>query len=260
MVGRLCAAGFRGGSRCALLFCYRDELTVANQRTRPTRLCLRWRIYRRTGAQLAPHQHSIPTRWLTQPAVLMREAAWVMLPEYVLHGLCGRRVGEFTNASHTGLVSLETGTWDTELFEKLGLALEAAPPIVPTGTIVGKLRGALESLGAFSHTDLIAAPATTRHPPLLEFRRSVGTLYICSGTWSLVGDRGRETGDDARSTGRKVHQHWRAGRRDSASTRAPNDPLAAEAVARMPGAPKRRRLPDRGSDCRGCTVGVSGND
>ena len=54
-----------------------------------------------------------------------------MFPEFVLYWLSGRRVAEYTNASHTGLVNLKTGDWDAELFEMLGLPLEAAPPIVP---------------------------------------------------------------------------------------------------------------------------------
>ena len=49
-------------------------------------------------------------------------APWVMFPEFVLYWLSGRRVAEYTNASHTGLVNLKTGDWDAELFEMLGLA------------------------------------------------------------------------------------------------------------------------------------------
>ena len=82
-----------------------------------------------------------------------------MFPEYVLYWLSGRRVGEYTNASHTGLVNLRTGTWDAELFEMLGLAVEAAPPLVPTGTVLGPITGPLAALDAFRTTQIIA-PAT----------------------------------------------------------------------------------------------------
>ena len=68
-------------------------------------------------------------------------------------------MAEYTNASHTGLVNLKTGNWDAELFEMLGLALEAAPPIVPTGTVLGPLKGPLAELDAFRDTQIIA-PAT----------------------------------------------------------------------------------------------------
>ena len=59
-----------------------------------------------------------------------QRAPWVMMPEFVLYWLSGERVAEYTNATHTGLVNLKTGDWDAELFEMLGLAVEAAPPLL----------------------------------------------------------------------------------------------------------------------------------
>ena len=50
---------------------------------------------------------------------------WLLLPEYVLHWLGGRRVAEYTNATHTGLVDIKTGNWSM-LFERLGLRISGA--------------------------------------------------------------------------------------------------------------------------------------
>jgi len=97
-------------------------------------------------------------------------------------------VGEHTNASHSGLVNLKTGDWDRELFEELGLALDAAPPIVPSGTVLGRLKGPLASLPALSNTDLIAPACHDTASAIAGIPSSLdSTLYICSGTWSLVG-------------------------------------------------------------------------
>lgn len=176
----------RAGRPLRLPFCYRDERTVptkdaADAILRPSDL------YARTGAR--PHRINTVYQLLADPRCgVDAQAPWVMLPEYVLHWLGGRRVGEQTNASHTGLVSLKTGDWDAELFELLGLPMEAAPPIVPTGTVIGSLTGPLTSLAAFEKTELIAgachdtASAIAGIPSKLD-----STLYICSGTWSLVG-------------------------------------------------------------------------
>jgi rhamnulokinase len=66
--------------------------------------------------------------------------------------------------------------------------VDAAPPIVQAGTVVGKLEGPLASLPGLHDTLLIApachdtASAIAGIPSSLE-----STLYICSGTWSLVG-------------------------------------------------------------------------
>jgi rhamnulokinase len=110
------------------------------------------------------------------------------MPEYVLYWLGGRRIAEHTNASHTGLVSLKTGDWDAELFQQLGLSLEAAPPIVHAGTIVGNLQGPLAALDAFRNTQLIAPACHDTASAIAGIASSLeSTLYICSGTWSLVG-------------------------------------------------------------------------
>jgi rhamnulokinase len=135
-------------------FCYRDV------RTEPVkldvdRLISPRELFARTGA--LPHRINTLYQLLADPAVgIDPKAPWVMLPEYVLYWLGGRRVAEHTNASHTGLVNLNTGDWDAELFKLLGLTLDAAPPIVRAGTILGNLRGTLASLPEFRNTQLIA--------------------------------------------------------------------------------------------------------
>jgi len=85
-------------------------------------------------------------------------------------------------------VNLKTGEWDAELFQLLGLSLDAAPPIVTAGTIVGTLKGPLAELDAFRHTQLIAPACHDTASAIAGIPSSLGsTLYICSGTWSLVG-------------------------------------------------------------------------
>jgi rhamnulokinase len=70
----------------------------------------------------------------------------------------------------------------------LGLAEEAAPPLVATGTVLGSLVGPLRGLPAFRETQIIA-PAT--HDTASAIAGIPGDLssaaYISSGTWSLVG-------------------------------------------------------------------------
>jgi rhamnulokinase len=111
-----------------------------------------------------------------------------MLPEFVLYWLSGRRVAEYTNATHTGLVNLKTGDWDTELFKLLGLPLEAAPQIVPTGTVLGLLTGELAQLDAFRATQIIAPATHDTASAIAGIPTDLSSAaYISSGTWSLVG-------------------------------------------------------------------------
>jgi len=171
-------------------YCYRDERTVETKEASEAVITPE-RFYALSGAfplrintvyqLLADHAEGIDPK-----------APWLLLPEYVLYSLGADPVAEYTNATHTGLVDIKTGDWHKEAFDRLGLAIEAAPRIVPPGAIIGKVRGALAELPAFSDTTLIApachdtasAIAAIAHNTSQDAKQ---TAYIISGTWSLVG-------------------------------------------------------------------------
>ncbi|MFZ1084352.1 MAG: FGGY-family carbohydrate kinase [Terracidiphilus sp.] len=169
-------------------FCYRDERTIAAKDAADL-VVAPHELFRQTGAQ--PLRINTLYQLLADSAAgIDANAPWVCLPEYVLHWLGGRRVAEYTNATHTGLVDIETGDWSRKLFQELKIPLDSTPPIVPSGTVLGRVRGPLSELDAFRDTQLIApachdtASAIAGIPSRLD-----STAYICSGTWSLVGTR-----------------------------------------------------------------------
>lgn len=167
-------------------FCYRDERTIATK-DRADRLIPPLDLYQRTG--VLPHRINTVCQLMADPASgINPHAPWVTMPEYVLHWLGAPRVAEYTHATHTGLVSLSTGDWDRDLFRLLDLSIEAAPPIVTTGTVLGKLQGPLTQLDAFRNTQLIAPACHDTASAIAGiFIPLDSTLYISSGTWSLVG-------------------------------------------------------------------------
>lgn len=167
-------------------YCYRDERTVKAKQLADSIVASEW-MFRHTGAQ--PLRINTLYQLLAdRNAGIDPGAPWVNLPEYVLHRLGGRPVAEYTNATHTGLVDLQTGEWSQQLLDLLHMPSAAQPPIVPPGTVIGKLQGPLAELPAFRDTVLIApachdtASAVAGIPASLD-----NTAYICSGTWSLVG-------------------------------------------------------------------------
>jgi rhamnulokinase len=171
-------------------FCYRDERTVVSMQTADA-LIPPLELYQRTGT--LPHRINTIYQLLADPDSgpspgIAPHAPWVMFPEYVLYWLSGRRLAEYTNASHTGLVSLKTGTWDADLFRLLGLSLEAAPPIVPSGTVLGPLQGSLAQADAFRRTKIVAAATHDTASAIAGISGDLSSgAYISSGTWSLVG-------------------------------------------------------------------------
>jgi rhamnulokinase len=167
-------------------YCYRDERTVDSKEASEAVIPPE-RFYALSGAfplrintvyqLLADHAEGIDPK-----------APWLNLPEYILYTLGADPVAEYTNATHTGLVDIETGNWHAELFNRLGLAIEAAPKIVPPGAIIGKVKGPLADLPAFADTTLIAPACHDTASAIAAIaHNSPETAYIVSGTWSLVG-------------------------------------------------------------------------
>jgi rhamnulokinase len=167
-------------------FCYRDERTITTKEAADL-VIPPFELYQRTGAM--PMRLNTAYQLMADPgAGIDAHAPWVMMPESVLHWLGARRVSEYTHASHTGLVDLKTGDWSAEIFKLLDLPLEAAPPIVRAGMVVGRLQGPLAALDAFRETQLIVPACHDTASAIAGIPTSLSsTLYISSGTWSLVG-------------------------------------------------------------------------
>ncbi len=171
-----------GGDPLSNPFCYRDERTIATK-DHTDQLISASALFQKAGAQ--PLRINTLYQLLADPDP---HAPWVNLPEYVLHRLGGRRVAEYTNATHTGLVDIATGDWSHELLDLFDIPAGALPPIVPTGTVIGQLTGPLAELPAFRDTQLIVPACHDTASAIAGIASPLdGAAYICSGTWSLVG-------------------------------------------------------------------------
>ena len=175
-----------GGAPLRDPFCYRDERTVTAKEA-ADKVIPPFELYRITGA--FPLRLNTVYQLLADPAAgIDPHAPWIMLPNYILYRLGGSRTSEYTHATHTGMVDLRTGDWSAEVFSRLGLPMEAAPPIVQAGEVVGKLKGPLAALDAYKHTQLIAPACHDTASAIAGISSDLSSAaYISSGTWSLVG-------------------------------------------------------------------------
>jgi rhamnulokinase len=174
------------GEPLANPFCYRDERTIDPMDYAGRRISAS-ALFQKTGAQ--PLRINTLYQLLADPSSdINPHAPWVNLPEYVLHRLGGRRVAEYTNATHTGLVDIATGDWSRELLSLLDIPADALPPIVRTGTVIGQLTGPLAELPAFRNAQLIVPACHDTASAIAGIASPLdSTAYVCSGTWSLVG-------------------------------------------------------------------------
>jgi len=175
-------------------FCYRDERNIRGKGAAEAIIPPEEMFYT-TGAQplsintvyqlLADQNESKNDGYDTG---IIPNSPWLLLPEFVLHWLGAERIAEYTNATHTGLVDLQTQTWSPELFTKLELEISTAPEIVPAGTFLGNLSGPLAAIPSLSNTQLIAPACHDTASAIAAITADLShSAYIVSGTWSLVG-------------------------------------------------------------------------
>jgi rhamnulokinase len=174
------------GKALADPFCYRDERTIKAERALYRRIGPE-RLRELTGVQLI-RINTLYQLYADQLQGLPEGRQWLNLPEYILSRWGGARVAEYTNATHTGMVDLDQRQWSREIFSATHLDLASAAKIVPPGTEIGRVSGALAQLPALRDTVLIA-PACHDTASAIAGIPATGNdwAYISSGTWSLVG-------------------------------------------------------------------------
>lgn len=174
------------GNPVALPFCYRDERTEKAEKEVHS-LILPSSLYSLTGIQIL-RLNTLYQLYADKLAGCDLSLPWLNLPEFITYRLCGRRVSEYTNATHTALVKLGTHRWCDEIFGKLGLNVKAAPEIVSTGSVLGPVCAELIGFPAFRDTQVIV-PACHDTASAIAAIPAVGDdwAFISSGTWSLVG-------------------------------------------------------------------------
>ena len=100
--------------------------------------------------------------------------------------LCGVKAREYTNATTMGMISSETGEYDLEIVDELGLPRHLFPKLSQPGTVLGELRS--EIAAAVGGNCKVVLCATHDTGSAVEGIPMEGNHpYISSGTWSLLG-------------------------------------------------------------------------
>lgn len=148
-------------------------------------------IFARTGLQFLPfntlyqviaHQNSNPEFFVSGNRLLM-------IPDLIHSWLGGRLETERTNASTTQFYDPLEGDWADEIVDQVPGLKDILVPISDPGTTRGNLRSDLSDQPGLSGTQIIA-PAThdtasaVLAVPMTDPKE---TVYVSSGTWSLVG-------------------------------------------------------------------------
>lgn len=167
---------------------YRDKRTYGMDEE-VYRLITEEQLYLRTGIQKQIFNtiYQLMALKKTEPGQLERAETFLMVPDYFNFLLTGRKVQEYTNATTTQLVNPATKDWDDELIEKLGIKRNIFQEIKMAGCEVGALEQEIQKQVGFNCKVILPPTHDTASAVVAVPSRKEETLYISSGTWSLMG-------------------------------------------------------------------------
>ena len=176
------------GNRVGLPVAYRDHRTdgimaqaLAQQGSAD--------IYQRTGIQFLPFNTLWQFRAIAdqQPQWLEQAAHALLIPDYFSYRLTGNLNWEYTNATTTQMVNINSDSWDETLLAWAGAPRRLFGTPTHPGNVIGHWHSpqgeAIPVVSVASHdtaSAVIAAPLAHHD-----------AAYLSSGTWSLMGFESR---------------------------------------------------------------------
>ena len=172
------------GQRVGLPVAYRDSRTNGMMAEAINQLGKEV-IYCRSGIQFLPFNTLYQLRALVeqQPELVEQAAYALLMPDYFSYRLTGKMNWEYTNATTTQLVNINTDQWDETLLAWTGAPREWFGTPTHPGNVIGHWicpqGNPIPVVSVASHdtaSAVIASPLT-----------SADAAYLSSGTWSLMG-------------------------------------------------------------------------
>ena len=124
---------------------------------------------------------------VNSPDVLEKAELMLFIPDYLHYKLCGVKKNEYTIASTSGLLNARTKTWDDEIISKCGFPRKIFGEIVPAGTVLGGFTDNVIKKVGFDCKVIMPPSHDTASAFLAVPAKSDKSVYISSGTWSLMG-------------------------------------------------------------------------
>lgn len=146
-------------------------------------------LYKKTGIQYQPFNtvYQLYSQKLSNPEEIENAKHFLMIPEYFNYLLTGVMMNEYTNASTTALVNAQTKTWDKDVLKKIGIPAEIFGELNMPKTTVGYLKDEIKEKVGFDVKVVLPATHDTGSAFMAVPAKDDTSVYISSGTWSLLG-------------------------------------------------------------------------
>lgn len=176
------------GQRLGDAVAYRDDRTEGIDALVESRIPFS-ELYARTGIQKQIFNSIYQLVALQQeaPEQLEQAAHFLLIPDYLHYFLSGVIANEYTNATTTALVHAEAKTWDREVIRRLGLPERIFGDLSMPGRVLGGLRPEIAARVGYSCSIVLAPTHDTASAFLAVPALDSNSVYISSGTWSLLG-------------------------------------------------------------------------
>lgn len=178
----------QGGNRIGNAVAYRDERTKGMDQEVYKEISEK-DLYHRTGIQKQNFNTLYQLLAFKKGAEHEIEKAdsMLMIPDYFNFLLTGKKIQEYTNATTTQLVSPETKEWDWEIISRIGLPKQIFQKIKKPGSVIGDLTEEIAKKTGFSCKVVLPPTHDTASAVVAVPTQDEQTIYISSGTWSLMG-------------------------------------------------------------------------
>ena len=125
---------------------------------------------------------------LNRPEILEKADKLLFMPDLLNYFLTGNAACEYSIATTSQLVDINTRNWSRTIIEKLALPENIFQNIVKTGTVIGKLSDEIcNELGVESVDVIAVAGHDTQSAITAVPSENPDFAFISSGTWSLFG-------------------------------------------------------------------------
>lgn len=155
-------------------------------------------LYRSTGIQFVPFNTVYQLYSDLLLGRLDQATDFLMIPEYLIYKLTGKKVHEYTIQSTTGLLNAKTKEYDFEIIDKLGLPRKLFTKISPSGTKVAKLMPKIEK-EVGGNLDVVLCASHDTGSAFEAVDCDEDSAIISSGTWSILGVKSKESVTDEKA-------------------------------------------------------------
>ena len=125
-----------------------------------------------------------------------KAASFLMVPDYLQFLLTGKKANDYSNASTTGLLNAKSRDWDRNVISELGLPDRLFNKLSEAGTVLGGFTEDVKKKVGFDSLVVLPATHDTASAVMAVPIADDSSVYISSGTWSLIGIEAKDPNTD----------------------------------------------------------------